>query len=112
MQRDLREVNIVELDEGAGALDGSERGEIVESVAGEIDGDGRRVVFDDGRDKDGVTIEELVVDRESVGILGIFEPYRVEDGCTVKMSLVEGGIEVIDETVPVESELSEWTHPG
>ena len=40
-----------------------------------------------------------------VGLFGIFEPERKDDGGAVRMSVVEGGVDVVEEAVPGWGEL-------
>lgn len=101
MQRDLREADVVELDKGAGALDWRECVKVVEGVARDVDGNGCRVVFGDRGDEDGVAVEELVVDGECIRVLGVFKPQRVENGRSIKVSLVESGVKVVDESITI-----------
>ncbi len=78
-----------------------EREEVVEDVLGEVSGDGGSVFVGNGRDKDGVAVEELEVDGEGVVVLWVLVPERVEDGGAVNVGLVEGGVDVVRQTVTV-----------
>ena len=70
-------------------------------VGGEVDRDGRRVLFGHGRDEDGRAEEELQIDVEGVIVLRVLVKEGVQDGCAIDGGLVERGVEVVDKAVPV-----------
>ena len=49
--------------------------------------------------ENGITEEELEIDAICSGVLGEYVPEGMENGCTVKMDLVERSEEVIQESV-------------
>lgn len=66
MDRYLREVDIPKINEGTCAANWCEGGEIVENVTRK--GDSSGIVVSYWRDENGVSKEELVVDRKCIGV--------------------------------------------
>lgn len=83
------------------ALDRSECHEVVEHIFGEVGGGSGTPLIRDGRYEDRVAEEELVLDRVGRLVFGVLEPEWVEDGCAVKVGLVECCEEVVNEAVSV-----------
>ena len=101
MHRDSGIINVIEGDVLALALQWFKSEEVVEDVLGEVGGDGSDVLVRNWRDKDRIAVEELKVNGESVVILRILVPERVEDRRAVGICLVEGSVDIIHETVTV-----------
>lgn len=79
-------------------LDDIEGFEVVPETFGEIVGHAGRVLFDDGRDEDGRTVEELVVYTVGIDVLRVLVPQWLENWCTIERGLMESGVDVVDET--------------
>ena len=73
--------------------------EIVEGLLRKVCSDRGHVLLGDGGNEDGIAEEELEVDAVGSRVLGEYVPERVQDWCTVEVGLVEGGEEVIQESV-------------
>lgn len=100
MHRNGGEADIAQSDSAAGALEWCKGLEVIEDVLGEVCCDGRRVLFGNGGDEDGVAEEELKVDGERVCVLRILVPQWLEDRCAVDVSLVKRSVDVVDQAVP------------
>lgn len=73
--------------------------EVVEGIFGEVDGDVCAVFLGYGADEKVVAEEELKVDGGGVEIFWIVEEQGVEEGETRLGLLVEGSVDVVQETV-------------
>lgn len=96
---DLGKSDVIQGDRFALSLDNGVILKVVEYVVGEVDVDGCGIFFGYRGNEDGITEEELEVDTEGVGVLGVFVPEGVQHGCSVEASLVESGEDVIDQTI-------------
>jgi hypothetical protein len=96
---DFREINVVESDLGAFALDNLPTVECVEAVVGEVDSDAGAVLFCDGRDEDVGAVEELQSVAEDVRVVRVVEEERVNERCAVDSLLVERCVDVVEQTV-------------
>ena len=73
--------------------------EIVEPVIREVDIDGGRVLFKNWADKNAWAEKELELYIVCFCILGVLEEQRLKSGCSVRMLLVEGRVEIVEQTV-------------
>ena len=97
---DLRKVDVIERDVLTLTLDFVVGLEIVEVLLREVRSDRGHVLLGNGRNENGITEEELEIDAICSGVLGEYVPEGMENGCTVKVGLVERSEEVIQESVP------------
>ena len=73
--------------------------EIVKGIFWEVRRDGRRVFLCYRGHQNRLSEEELEIDGERGCVVGVDVPERVQNGCTISMSLVERCVEVIHKTV-------------
>jgi len=99
VQRDFGEIDVLEGDFCAFAFDDFPGVEGVEAVVGKVDGDASGVLFCDGGDEDVGAVEELQGVAEDVGVVGVGEEERVDQGRAVDGLLVEGRVDVVEEAV-------------
>ena len=99
VDRYLGEVDIIKGDIMALTFDLVISLEVVEGLLRKVCSDGSRVLLGDGRNKDGITEEELEIDAVCSLVLGEHMPEGVQNRRTVEVGLVEGSREVIQEPV-------------
>lgn len=106
VDRNRREVNVVEGYVGALTLERYEREEVVKDVLGEVGRNGGRVLVGYGGHEDGIAVKELKVDGEGIAILGVLVPKRVQNWGAVSVSLVERSVDVIHQAVAADMKMS------
>jgi hypothetical protein len=99
VEGNLSEIDVIESDLSAFALDDFPSIEIVEAVVGEVDGDAGAVLFCDGRDKDVRAVEELQGVAEDVRVVGVGEEEWVDQRSAIDGLLVESGVDVVEQAV-------------
>lgn len=105
VNRDRRKVDAGKRHGRAVALHGLVGEVIVEDVLGKVDIHRRRVLGGDGGNENGVTVEELEINGVGVRVLGVLEPQAVENRRAVFMSLLDGGVHVVQELIAVGRQL-------
>jgi len=93
------ETDVGQVDHASVSLDALAGPVVVEDFVGEVDGYGGGVLFQHGRDEDGVAVEELVFDCEGVGVGGVVEPQGVQAGLSGGGLAVEGSVKVVEQPV-------------
>ena len=106
VKRNAGEVDVLEGDGRTLTLEWCQGREVVEGILGEVCADGGGVFLGDGGDKDGGAVEELEIDRESVGVLRVSIPQGAQERATVLGASMEASVEVVEQTVTGENNRS------
>jgi hypothetical protein len=96
---DFSEIDVVESDLGAFALDDLPSVECVKAVVRKVDGDASAVLFCDGRDEDVGAVEELQSIAEDLRVVRVGEEEWVDQRSAVDSLLVESGVDVVEQAV-------------